>query len=241
MVDWSNLDLEDVVQESYHLEYASKVGSLFVDLNEIKHNLSLVEKVLQLPFRVIVADDPSMIFFSSFVDNALNINIMSINRLITNTGSMNLLRFRNSLLRETKPEYQLAYRERLRNTQLDPSLNSIIADMARRRNEMVAHNENMTLWAGDVSEHLLTSQQTLFAEMERAFQAVIFAKPPIKSIFEPEDVDIDSLLNCAARNSALINMPEQDNERWPNIKNSLDQTIIEKINRFRFRLGLGTA
>jgi hypothetical protein len=32
MVDWSNLDLEDVVQESYHLEYASKVGSLFVDL-----------------------------------------------------------------------------------------------------------------------------------------------------------------------------------------------------------------
>jgi hypothetical protein len=238
MTDLSALDFEDVVVESYHLDYVSKLGSLFIDLQNIKHNLFLVEKILQLPFRMLFLDDPNMLLFSSFVNNALDINIMTINRLITNTGSMNLPRFRNGLLKEIKPEYQAAYRERLKKTGIEPSLNQFIGEMVWRRNEMVAHNEDTVIWAGDVSEHLLVNQKKLYAAMERAFQAAIFKESPVEAAFELTDVDIDWLLDIAAKKCKLVHMKEQDEKEWHNIRGTLDQSLIDRINRHRSELGL---
>lgn len=238
MTDLSILDFEDVVVESYHLDYVSKLGSLFIDLQSIKHNLFLVEKILQLPFRMLVLDDPNMLLFSSFVNNALDINIMTINRLITNTGSMNLLKFRNGLLKEIKPKYQAAYRERLKKTAIDPALNQFIREMAWRRNEMVAHNEDTVIWAGDISEHLLVNQKKLCAAMERAFQAVIFKDNPVEATLKLSDVDIDWLLDIAAKKCKLVHMKEQDGNEWQGIRGTLDQFLIGRINHHRSELGL---
>jgi hypothetical protein len=39
MVDLSSLEVEELIAESYILEYNTKVGSLFIDLQDIQHNL----------------------------------------------------------------------------------------------------------------------------------------------------------------------------------------------------------
>jgi hypothetical protein len=184
---------------------------------------------------MIYTDDPNMTLFSSYVRNALNINIMTINRLITNTGSMNLLRFRNALLKEIKPEYQLAYRERLKTTSFDSSLNPIIGEMIWRRNEMVAHNEDTVIWAGDSSERLLSDQKKLYEAMNLAFQAVIFKESPIGPAFEVTDIDVDWLLDIAAKK---CNLPEQNKSQWLGIRGTLDQPLVDKVNHYRSELGL---
>ena len=50
--------------------------------------------------------------------------------------------------------------------------------------------------------------------------------------------DIEQILDSLARNSVLLNMPEQNPEQWPYQRAALSEQQIEHLNYYRRRFGL---
>ncbi len=240
MISLASLTTEEVLvdDEQVLMEYHSKVISLWMDLYRIRKNLYLLEKIKQLPIRLVVIDDPNDLFWQAFIHNALDINILIMCRLVTNTGGNTLLKFRNYLRQQVKPEYRPTYQERLRASSVEqPSLSKLIERMTERRNGQIAHSD-LVFRAGDITDELLEDQKMIYEAVERAFQAVVFRDVPVQAIWELEEINIEPLLLCAAQDSRVIHAPEGDPELWNHYRLHAQQELINKVNRYRSKLGL---
>jgi len=190
MIDLSTVSFERVLYDGYHIDYVSKLGSIFIDLQTVEVNLCFSRQILAgRPEPFVTYSSTQAAFLQSYLVNALSMNTVIITKLLTTTGSDSLRRFRNEVQRNTRPEYVGALRERYRSTRLAAVLMTDLETLRRVRNDQIAHNSDITLYAGDVSRLRAQQHERLLEAMKNALAATVFSEWPIRST-----IDIDSLV-----------------------------------------------
>ena len=195
MVDLSVLTFEEVLNEDFHIDYASKLSSIYIDLHAIELNLRFSQQILANRPEVFPPYSTRALFLNSYLENALRLNIMTIIKLVSDSGSDSLNRFRNEVRRNTSQKYLSAMQERLRLSRLDSSLQDDIHALRRRRNEQIAHNREIALYAGDVPDLLVGQQLRLLNGMKQSFAATVFSNRPVEPTFDSNSLSIEVLLS----------------------------------------------
>src|ERR1700693_1203405 len=123
---------EDVLIENSLADYNHGISFIYMYLQKLNTNVYLVEKILNFP-RVFLCENADGLlqtdfFFRCFVENALEVSILTIMKLVQdNSGNVfKITEFQNKLLSSVNPQFQSAYRERLRANKFDQQKHEII-------------------------------------------------------------------------------------------------------------------
>jgi len=137
-------EAKDVLIQGALTEYEKGMAFLYHYLVELNVNIYLVEQILHFPLKLFLLEEVAErdIFLSHCIDNAMYMSILSITRLVADDSSdvYTITTFQQNLLKLVKPEYEAAYRERLRENRFsDPQIRGIRDKAKDFRNKRLAH------------------------------------------------------------------------------------------------------
>jgi hypothetical protein len=225
-------------------------------LPRLNTNIYLLEQILNFPL-VFLFDDgmTHSFFFETFVENALEASILIITKLTTDEGGdlFTFRRLQTNILRNIKPEYQAAFKQRKKENELTlRRVTSIQGKLKALRNKHIAHLTQVyfqetfddTIIQED-RRHLLSEIKAVCEKLNVCFYNFAFVgkgKHSMLPIWYREDIttdksDINVVLDTFAQKSPLLNLSECDLARWREIMDSRrDQ--LEQFNIYRKKFGL---
>jgi hypothetical protein len=221
---FSRLGPKDVLIDDDALsEYESKRAVFYNELVNLNTNIYIAEKIFDFPFDVFIGNWPT--FFRLVIDNFLNISVLIVTRLATDTDPdfYTLVQFKNRVLKLLKPEHQEAFRALLKQTRFDRETRDLLEKARNLRHGRIAHLKED--FDAESTIRSLSELQTLRDRLNSLYDTLSFN---VGSLFVPleyyEDAwhprgdkdqsDIEKLLDCVARDSYVLNMPEQNPEMW---------------------------
>lgn len=240
---------EDILLEAALGDYNRGMNFFHLHLVELHTNIFHMEKILAFPLAFFAG--PDMIFFRQVIVNFYEASVLLITRMATDQDGdlYTLLRFRNSLVRQTKPSYQKALQQRLAVGRFDLRTRDLLQKAADLRNKRIAHITQD--FAREFSEQAfekdglsLIELKVLRDELNKLFMLLAFNRhyKMLPDSYDESTSDIDRILDGIAKNSRLLNMPEQQPDSWVEYRRSiLPQEKIDLINRYRKKLGLPEA
>jgi hypothetical protein len=218
----SNLNAEIVLEEEGLSEYKAGMEFFYSELVELNTILYLAEQVIDFPFELFAHPDKTIFFdvvMRSFHDSA----ILLITRLATDQkGDLYTLTcFKNRVRELVKPEFKDSFDERLREVRFDREVNLLLEKAEELRRNRIAHTtKNLMSGSIEVSRPTVSELKVLRDALNSLIDAISFnaghvmlpipyAPDVLYSSGNDESTDIEDLLDCIARNSHLLNMPER--------------------------------
>ena len=253
-MDISNLNAKDVLEESGLDEYEAGMKFFCSELVELNIIVYLAEQMVDFPFELFAHSDKTIFFgmvMRSFHDSA----ILIVTRLATDQkGDLyTLSRFKNRVLESAKPEFKDSVKARLREARFDQAVAGLLEKAKELRRNRIAHttrdliSENIKVSRPTLSEvirlrdALNSLLDALSFNVSHIMLPIHYAPNVLQSPHISHKTDIEELLECVARNSNLLNMPEKSPERWNRRRAHLGEEKINKINFYRRKLGLPEA
>lgn len=248
----TTLNAVDVLPQNALAEYEAGMGFFHIELVEMNVILYLVERIIDFPFDLFAPHPDETIFFSVVMRSFYDSVTLTITRLATDDASdlYTLLSFRSKVRILLKPEFQSAFDERLREARFDRGVKNLLERARRLRNNRIAHvtkahiEGDITLSRPDLSEMktlceaLNSLLDALSFSREHAMLPLPYSPHLVRSLGEEDKTDIEKLLDGLAKNSRMLNMPEQHPERWSRRRGHLTGEQIARLNHYRERLGL---
>ncbi len=250
-MDFSQFKMEDVLAEGVLRECENALSSFYIQLGRLNTNLYTVERVLGFPSELFGLRGPGWsAFFIAFVANALDANTLIITRLATDSGGNSLKAFKNRMLSMVKPEYKEDFQEHLRNARFDQRTSALLKKAERLRNTRVAH-----LGAEDLAPRtypeddvctLLAEQKVICDSLNSLYKALrfntdVFFLPPQYLYSDRLGNDVDFILDCIARNSSVLTLPEDFPDLWRERRSELSREQLDRFNFYRRRFSLSAA
>ena len=215
---------EDILKEGTLSEYEQGMNFFSAYLVELNTNLYIVERIFQFPFDLLFpTSEGSTIFFGQVVRNALQMSVLCITKLVSDAGDglYTLRQFKNKVVHMVKPEYQQAFRERLKVAWDDSAVQDLLQRAKNLRNTRIAHfHQSFVQESFDSTmkqEHLLVSEaEALRDKLNDMFQALAFGVRygTLPVSYEIGRPDIEDVLIGYAGRSSLLNMPERNPGWW---------------------------
>ena len=247
---------EELMRDKEALDLYEKGMAFFhSQLEEMNINLYLVEQIISFPPILIEEWLPDNFYFLiKFVDNALNMSILTINKLINDDAKdlYTMTAFQQNIRKELlKPEKRAYFEEILANNRRGKKQ---VRDIQRRvkefRDKRLAHLTNdffkqsfdktMQQTRLDFLEIRDLSFYVNYMFFSYAFGRGYTLLPPCYANYQPDHkTDIEAFLDGVAMNSKILNLPETDSERWKERKSTLTNEQLQEINRFRKKFNLG--
>jgi hypothetical protein len=250
-MDISNLSSKDVLEESGLDEYEAGMGFFYSELVELNAIIYLAEQIVDFPFELFAHPDKT-IFFSvvmrSFHDSA----ILTVTRLATDQAGdlYTLPRFKNWVRDSIKPEFKGALDIRLRTARFDEGVKSLLERARELRVNRIAHTTrdfisgSIKLSRPTISElkELRDALNTLLDALSFNVGHMMLPIPYDPNVLHPvgsnHETDIEEILDCIARDSHWLNMPEKNPERWRYRRANLNEDKLKILNQYRLKFNL---
>ncbi len=248
----SNIDAEkDVLIEIGLSEHEAGMRFFYSELVELNILVYLAEQIVNFPFELFAHPDETIFFtmvMRSFHDSA----ILIVTRLATDQqGDLyTLSRFKNRVLELVKPEFKDSFRARLREARFDQTIDALLEKAKGLRSNRIVHT-TQDLISGNiqVSRPTLSEMRALRDALNSLLDAISFNVnhmmlpiPYNPNVIHPpksnHKTDIEELLDCIARNSNLLNMPEKNPEIWSRRRARMGEEKGTQLNFYRRKFGL---
>jgi len=219
----------------------------------LNSNLYILEKLLDFPFDLFVMPDRRT-FFRLVEINLFRSCIMIVWGLVEDPdpGSLTLLRFKNEIRRHIRPQYASSFDVDLKEAKFDRQIKQVRDRVRTLRNKRIAHlDRDFNLSPQQMKEMRvsLSDLRALRDALNKLFKVLCFrcqrSVLPIEyhpEVIHPPGVDarsdIEELLDNIARNSALLNMRENEPDRWPYFRQGLPNEVLRVVNEYRRKFGL---
>jgi len=254
MIDFSKKRAEQVLKKASLDMYNKKIAFFSDQLSILNVNIFILKKVLQFPFEIFVSLGEN-VFFSWVVRNFYEHSVLVISRLFIDEGGdvFTLPRFKNWVFSHMKSQYLSGYKMRLKSLKLDSKTREVRDKVKDLRKKIVVHiNREIALGMDSVRNVSVEELEGLVEKLNSILDAVafdveyeMFPLPYIDTVIYPEgsthSKDIDAILDSIAKNSSLLNMPEENPTGWQITKESLDDEYLKKNNTYRKKFGLREA
>ncbi len=249
-VSLSGLKAEEVLVEERLPDYRKGMEFFHLELSKMNARIFILDHVVPFPFHLL--SDCGSLFFRFVFEDLFNACLLTITRMTTDSAPdlFTLQRFKNDVLRWTKPMYSPALQARLRVVRFDANRDSLARRAQHLRDERLAHNQKSAIVGGARSHAVsLRELKTLEARLRPVLDALSFDTEnvylPLQYLptlnhppgFDPRP-DIEVLLDLIARDSSLLNLPETNPDKWQRRRRALSETDIFSLNRYRKRFGL---
>jgi hypothetical protein len=221
-------------------------------------NILILDKLTAFPFQLFVLEP--LPFWELVVVNFFDISVMIIWRvsLDTDADAITLRRLKNGVMQNLqREEYLSELRQVLRTVNFERGMSELEPQVRAIRNKALAHatmppNERSNLPRRPAPSISLSELVGLQQKLHSLFQTLCFGRgravyplPYHPDITLPAGVDsrldIERLLDCVAKESPVLNMPEQQPQHWALWRSNLSPESLETLNLYRRRFGLGPA
>ena len=249
---------ESLIEPNWLDSYEKEITALWWQLVRLNANLFILKKLADFPFHLLgFIRQP----FWDLVRYSLSeASVMIIWRvaLDTDPDALTLRRLKNSIvqnLREEKHRSQL--KRLLRKIDFEGAMSDLGPRVRDLRHKLLAHMDrdlNVDPRPEQIKQFslYLAYLAVLQDKLNSLFESLCFGKQrlPLPIDYHPEvrhppgvdaRPDIETLLDCVAKESALLNMPEQQPEVWPRWRKNLSPEELEVLNKYRVELGLPEA
>lgn len=258
-MDISACDAKEVLREDALEEYEKGIAFFHLEqLGPLHIRIYLIEKIVEFPSGLLASISGEFMFFRMTVASFWESSLLAINRLVNDTHSdfLTLMQFKNDVLHKfLKEEYKEPFQKRLKQAKFMDKYADILKRIKDLRHGRIAHlsrsvMDDPNFWrASGVS---LPELKAICKALEETMDALSFNTKRL--MLPPEyspDVqhpagsnyqsDIEQLLDCVARKSSLLNMPEKQPELWRRVRSDLSLDEISQLNRYRRKFGLPEA
>jgi hypothetical protein len=249
-IDFSKLDAKDVLVEDALTEYERGMDFFYLkQLVPLNASIYVMEQILQFPLRMFT-DPGDIIFFTLVLRNFFEAGLITITRLATDRkGDLyTLLHFKNWVCGQVKPEYKQEYQLHLKRARFDAETRAMLAKAKQLRDTQVAHlrrdlsiSEQTRLDFEELkalSNSLNSLLDTLSFNVDRLMLPVQYSSRVIHPRGTDSRSDIERLLDGIARDSVILNLPENEPAYWPIYRNRLSQQELEILNKYRDKFKL---
>lgn len=241
----------DVIESSWLEEYEQRMNLFWLqELVPLNSNLYVLEKLSKFRFDLFV--DPRRGNFLDIVAvNLSSMCAMSIWRLWLDKDkkSLTLKRFKDEVAEHVRPQYRQDFDTALENLKWDERA---LKRVEKFRHKRMAHfdskcnlspQERRKLWLS------LPALTNLRDTLNRLFEILCFGCGRIvlhiaydPKIQHPRDMDsrndVEIVLDAIARNSPILNMPEEQPRAWPFHREKLSNDDLQVLNEYRSKFGL---
>jgi hypothetical protein len=214
-------------------------------------SIYIVDQILSFPFDLFARRDKT-IFFRFVIKNFFEAGLLIITKLATDQGDdvYTLPRFKNKVRESLRPEYKRAFDKWLRNASFGQRTKELFKRATQLRKESVAHAKKdivLRITEGarlsfqelkPLRDALNSLLATLSFNVDHMLLPIAYEPRVERPQGSKHTTDIQDLLDCMARNSALLNMPEREPTLWPGQRERLTGEQISQINNYRRRLNL---
>jgi hypothetical protein len=246
-----NVDSKDVLAADALPEYERGISFFFSELVELNINIYIIKQILEFPLDLF-RHRSQTVFFRMAVHNFFNASLLIITKLATDQkGDLyTLLRFRNRIKEIAKPEYRKLLREYFKQTQFDQQTNLMLKRAKSLRDNRVAHTSKELLEGAmndidlDFSEleslcdTLNSLLNTLSFNVGNRFLPAHYLPNVQYPPGREQKPDIEELIDCVAKNSDLLNMPDRNPGWWDIQQQTLAKGELKQLNKYRRKFGL---
>ena len=250
-IDLSQFDANEVLQTEFVDEYDAGMKYFFSELVELNTILFIVAKIIEFPFDTFSSPHGN-IFFTMVMKCFYNHVILQLSKLVTDTSSdfYSLRQFKNNIRQAVRPEYCDKFDKLLREMQFNQKFSEFDELIRDLRNNVIAHVSKDYLFEGkkfkrpnikqiknlrDILNQLL---DVLSFNVDRLMLPIPYSKRIQRQNKITEKTDIDEILDCIAKNSVILNLPEKNPTSWNYTKNGLSPSVLQQINEYRRKFGL---
>jgi len=240
----------DVIQPSWLEQYKRKMDRLQQELILLNSNLYVLEKLSKFPIHLFTEPLRGQ-FLDMVAVNLSSMCAMSVwrLRLDPDTKSLTLRRFSEDVGKHLRPKYRQEFNTALADLKWDERA---LERVEKFRHKSMAHfdskcnlspQERRKLWLS--LPDLTKLRDTLNSLFEilcfRLHRAVL---PPYydPKVLRPRDMDprsdVEVILDKIARNSPMLNMPEEQPQVWPFHRQKLTKDDLKVLNEYRRKFGL---
>ena len=242
----ADLSAKDVLDENGLAEYEAGINFFFSELVELNTFLYLAEKIMQFPFNLFASGE-NTVFFSMVLKSFHDAIVLSITRLVTDQGKdwFTLNVFKNKVRELIKPEFKNQFDERLRRARFDKEVDSLLKKTRDLRVNRIAHTSNAFILS---SIPLYRLSMNELSELRNALNFLLntisfnteYVMLPMSynQIDTGGQPDIEEILDCLARNSHVLNLPENSLEEWRHSRLYLSEGDLSFLNQYRRKFNL---
>ena len=239
------------VKDAFVAEYERDLEFFYSQLIELNVDIYILEHVLQFPIELFSDRDPEKsIFLVQVIDNFLDQSILIITKLVRDQDYRGkrvhtLSKFKKQVVQHTKDEYREALQRLLRNSDFGKKTARLLEKAEHIRDKRIAHFDpcffREPFNRAIRSEFLLFSEiKVLRDELNTFFEALSFGAEydMLPSTYKNNTSDIEWILDGIARSSNILNMPEENPDRWQHERHRLTEDELSQINLYRKKFGL---
>jgi hypothetical protein len=249
---------EELIDHSWLECYEQQITAIWWQLRRLSSNLFILDKVSAFPFHLFVLEPQP--FWELVRLNFFDMSLMIIWRVTLDPGRdvVTLRKLKNEIIRHLQREkYVSELKKVLRSVRFERAISELGPQLREIRTRGLAHTTvppdhhsnsgGAALPSVSLSE-LVGLQQTI----HRLFEALCFGRGRLvyplsyhPDVTHPAGMhgraDIERLLDCVARESLVLNMPEWQPQHWVLWRSKLSSESLETLNLYRRRFGLGPA
>jgi len=244
---------EEVFVSDFLPTYTQLHQDIWHRLIRVDANLQILETISRFPLDNLYAPQDN-IFWAMVFWNFVHMCVILLHSLVSDEAkdAHTLPRFRNMVLSHLRTDLlKLAYRKRLKQTQLNKQLAPIRKKIKVMRHEVVAHrflNTQSQLKSPHIEGVNIPELRKIFEDTKRLFESCCFSieyfttlYPPNVPGYKPHEKDIEQILSLIVKNSYWLNQPERHSPFWQNIKPHKNVKDIEELNKWRAKFNLPPA
>jgi hypothetical protein len=253
MIDLSSLDATEVIREDAFFEYDKGMEFFFLQLVRLNETIFIADQIVRAPLHFFVEPN-KRVFFNVVLRNFFDAGLLIITRLATDQGSdlYTITHFKNRVRELVKPEYVIAFTEKLKKNKFDARTAALLERARNLRDERVGHTIRDVALGEAEGAHLDFSElKSLRDALNSLLKALSFNAdhmmlpiPYDPRVQRPKSnnykTDIEELLDYLILNSVLLNAPERNPVLWEQCRTGFAENDIELINRYRKKYGLSS-
>lgn len=246
---------EELIDSAWLDDYEGQITAVWWELVRLSSDIFILEKIEAFSFELFQpVREPFWVLVSRglFDSSVMTVWKLAFDR---HRNAITLPRLRNGIMEHLQSEeYRSRLRDVLRSVNFDGSLASLERRIRDIRNKMLAHVdfevhthsdplqvEALSLRLSELVQ-LQTTIHSLFRTLCFGRQKAVYPIYYHPDVRHPPGVDsrpdVERLLDCVAKESAVLNMPEQQPEVWPHWRSNLSSEFIETLNQYRRKFGL---
>ncbi len=246
---------DDLIRPSWLDSYEKEIEALWWQLVQLNSNVFILEKLSAFPFDLFqIIRTP---FWELVRASLFETSVMIIWRLVDpGEKTLTLAHFKDRIRENLREEeYCSQFDELLEGIDFEGTVSNIRLRVQKIRHNQLAHFQRK--WIVDPSPEQMKERSlplsdlgTLRDALNSLFDLLCFGHMRSVLLFDYDPKvqrpagsdsrsDIERLLDSVAKESPLLNMPEEQPEIWPYWRDkNMSQQSLEVLNQYRLKFGL---
>ena len=249
---------KDVIEPSWYASYEQNIEAVWWQLVRLNSTFFVLEKILSFPFDLF-QPMPGTKNFWKLVENALfETCVLIIWRVgvdnVYNEG-LTLQQLKNQIFQHLRREdYHIQLKDIFKKGHFDGRISSLEPKIREIRHNYIAHYnlaKNVSPTPEQIKQRpLLLSELKQYQNTlndyfdllcfghQRALLPIDYHPDVIHPVGTDSRSDIERLLDNVARESSLLNLPENNPDHWNAFRRNLSKENIQTINKYRVKFEL---